>query len=217
MHIRNRFVDDTPIDVVRAGIRPEKFSPLGNPGRSRILTVSRFVEKKGLEYAVRAVAKVTQKIPNIEYHLIGSGPKRSELESLIDELDISTNVRFLDNVDDEQLLTEFDEAKCFLLPCVIAESGDRDGVPVALMEAMAMKTPPVSTTISGIPELVDDGENGLLVEPRNPEEIANALITMLQDESRWAALRDQARPKVVRDFNIVREIEKLESTFQNCG
>ncbi|GAB6862244.1 glycosyltransferase [Haloplanus litoreus] len=215
-HIRKQFVDDTPIDIVRAGIRPEKFRPTATPNRNRVLTVSRFVEKKGLEYGLRAVAKATQQLPDIEYHLIGSGPKRSDLEALVDELNLGDTVRFLDNVDDERLLTEYDEARCFLLPCVVAESGDRDGIPVVLMEAMAMETPPVSTTVSGIPELVEHGGNGLLVEPRRSEAIADALETMLRDDSEWDEFRNRARETIVSDFNIVTEVEKLERTFRKC-
>jgi len=100
-----------------------------------------------------------------------------------------------------------------LLPCVIAESGDRDGIPVALMEAMSMKTPPISTTVSGIPELIDHEKNGLLTEPRNPKATSEAIVSLLEDDSEWSLYAEHAREKVTAEFNIEKEAEKLKSIF----
>ena len=213
-HIREQFAPDAPIDIVRAGIRPEKFTPTEETEPNRILTISRFVEKKGLSYALEAVNIATEELPELEYHIIGSGELKSDLVQKTEQLGIEENVVFLDNVSDERLVTELDEARCFLLPCVIAESGDRDGIPVALMEAMAMKTPPVSTTVSGIPELIDHEESGLLTEPQKPKATANALVSLLKNNSEWTAYAERAREKVVTDFNIETEAEKLEATFR---
>jgi glycosyltransferase involved in cell wall biosynthesis len=213
-HIREQFAPDSPIDIVRAGIRPEKFAPTEEAEQNRILTISRFAEKKGLSYALEAVNIATKELPELEYHIIGSGELKSNLVQKAEKLEMEENVVFLDNVSDEQLVIELDEARCFLLPCVVAESGDRDGIPVVLMEAMAMKTPPVSTTVSGIPELIDHGENGFLTEPRNPEATADALASLLGSNSEWTAYSERAREKVVTDFNIKTEVQKLEAIFR---
>ncbi|MCU4926479.1 glycosyltransferase family 4 protein [Halobacteria archaeon AArc-dxtr1] len=213
-YIRNRFTADVPIDIVRAGIRPEKFSPAGNTAENRIVTVSRFVEKKGLQYALEGVALATERIPDIEYHIIGSGRLEDELRQQVTELGLEDTVSFLENVSDQRLLNEIDEANCFLLPCVIADSGDRDGIPVALMEAMAMETPPISTSVSGIPELITHEENGLLVEPRNPNLIADALVDLLQSEDQQAKYGANGRQTVSQDFNITHEATKLEAVFE---
>ncbi len=215
-NIRDRFTADTPIDIVRAGIRPEKFEPTGSTKPNRVVTISRFVEKKGLPYALKAVSIAAEEISDIEYHIIGSGELEAQLVEIVDRLGIEKNVKFLENVTDQRLVTELDEARSFLLPCVIAESGDRDGIPVVLMEAMAMKTPPVSTTVSGIPELIDHEQNGLLTEPRNPETTADALIRLLQNDSEWRAYSKAAREKVCADFNIKIEANKLETVFENA-
>ncbi|MDB2239558.1 glycosyltransferase [Halorubrum ezzemoulense] len=214
-HIKKNFASDTPIDIVRAGIRPEKFAPTEGTEPNRLLTISRFVEKKGLPYALEAVKIATEEIPELEYHIIGSGDLKSNLVQKVEQLGIDENVVFLDNVSDQRLVTELDEARCFLLPCVIAESGDRDGIPVALMEAMAMKTPPVSTTVSGIPELIDHEQNGLLTEPRNPEATSEAIVSLFEAGSDWTAYAEHAREKVVAEFNIEKEAEKLEATFRS--
>jgi len=214
-YIKDRFAPDKPIDIVRAGIRPAKFAPTERTKPNRILTISRFVEKKGLPYALEAVNIATDDIPELEYHVIGSGDLKSDLLQKVKQLGIGKNVDFLDNVSDQRLVTELDEARCFLLPCVIAESGDRDGIPVALMEAMAMKTPPVSTTVSGIPELIDHEKNGLLTEPRNPEATSEALVSLLRDGSGWTVYAERAREKVAAEFNIEKEAEKLKEVFRS--
>ena len=213
-YIRDRFGVETPIDVVHAGIRPEKFAPTGSVVDNRILTVSRFVEKKGLRYALEAIAVVADRIPEVEYHVVGSGPLGPELERLVGDLRIEENVVFLHNVDDRRLIAEFGEARGFILPCVIAESGDRDGIPVVLMEAMATKTPPVSTRVSGIPELIDHGRNGLLVDPRDPDATADAVMRLLRNDEEWSDFRERARETVVREFDIAKEVDKLEETFE---
>lgn len=215
-YIQKQLTNKTPIDIVRAGIRPEKFSPTESTVDNRILTIARFVEKKGHVYALEAVAKAVDDIPGIEYHIIGSGRLEEELKQTVSDLGIEENVAFLNNVDDQELLQELDEASCFLLPCVIAESGDRDGIPVALMEAMAMKTPPVSTAVSGLPELIDHEVNGLLVEPRNSEETAEAIIRLLQNDGEFSAYAKEARETIVRNFNISLEVNKLESAFKKA-
>lgn len=212
-HIRETLGVDSPIDIVRAGIRTDKFSPSETVEPRRVLTVARLQEKKGLRYAVEAIALVAQEIPNIDYHIVGSGPEEEELRRLVDERDIEGNVTFLNNVSDDRLITEYDRARCFLLPSVIAQSGGRDGIPVALMEAMAMETPPVSTTVSGIPELVDHRENGILVPPRDTGALAEAIRDLLMNEPTRNTYPRRAREKVVQEFNVRDEVDSLLETF----
>ncbi|MDR5672224.1 glycosyltransferase [Halalkaliarchaeum sp. AArc-GB] len=212
--INERFAPSTPIDVVYLGIRPDKFSPSDQVTDNRVLTVARLHEKKGVDVALEAIAIVAQEVPDVEYHIVGTGRQFEQLSQQVSELDIERNVEFLGNVSDEQLLAEYDQARCFLLPCVIAESGDRDGIPVSLMEAMAMRTPPVSTTISGIPELVDHGTNGLLTEPREPEATARAVLELLGNDSEWSDYADRSRNKVVDVFNVHEQVENLVASFE---
>lgn len=217
VYIQDQFTPGSPIDVVRAGIRPDKFTPTDNSDPHRILTISRFVEKKGLIDALEAVKYVTKEFPDLEYHLIGSGEMKPELIQKVDDLGLEENVEFLDNVSDHRLITELDEARCFLLPCMVTESGDRDGIPVVLMEAMAMKTPAVSTTVSGIPELIDHGKNGILTEPRNPKASGDAITTLLEDDTMWETFSERAREKVVEEFDIGKEAKKLEIIFRKSS
>ena len=213
-HIRNRFTTETPIDVVRAGIRPEKFSPTDTTVENRVVTTARLVEIKGFPDALEAMKIVADRIPDVEYHIVGSGELKPDLVRTVDRSGIGDNVTFLDAVSDRRLVTELDEARCFLLPCVIGNSGNRDGIPVALMEAMAMKTPPVSTAVSGIPELIDHRRNGLLTQPRTPEATAEAVLELLQNDGVHSAYAERARKKVSTEFNIETEADKLESAFR---
>lgn len=212
-YMRDRFAFETPIDVVHAGIRPDKFKTSGSARDQRVLTVARLHEKKGYKTALEAIAIVAQDVPNVEYRIVGSGSQREELTRLVSTLGIEENVTFLNNVSDTKLLAELDRARCFLLPSVVTESGERDGIPVSLMEAMAMQTPPVTTSTSGIPELVEHGENGLLTAPRDPEATAESVLRLLSDDAEWRELSRRARETILEEFNVQTQVEGLLSAF----
>lgn len=195
-YIDYKYNIETPISVIRTGIRPEKFNPSTEPVPNRLLSVCRFVEKKGMKYAIDAVAEVAEEYPEVEYHIVGSGPREEEIRTRINHHDLEDVVSLLDNVSDERLIQEFDEASAFVLPCVIDSNGDRDGIPVVLMEAMAMSTPPISTTVSGIPELIDDGENGQLVDPKNVSRLAGSIQEIISNPGLQDQLGKNARETV---------------------
>jgi glycosyltransferase involved in cell wall biosynthesis len=213
-YIRKKIGTKIPIDVIHAGIRPQKFKPNNETAACRILTISRLVEKKGIPDAIKAVDTISEQVPNVEYHIIGSGDMKQDLIQLAENRGLMNNIQFLDNVSDQKLVQELDQAQVFLLPCVIACTGDRDGIPVSLMEAMAMKTPPVSTNISGIPELIDHRVNGLLAEARDPQEIAKFVLNLLQNNELRSKFGVSARKKVVSEFNVNKEADKLENSFK---
>ena len=207
----------TPTKVVHAGIRPEKFEPTDETVPGRILSVARFVEKKGLRYALKAINQVVDRHPQLDFHLIGSGPLESEFRDLIERNELKEHVTLLDSVSDERLITEYDEAEVFVLPCVVSDDGDRDGIPVVLMEAMAMRTVPVTTPVSGIPELVSDDENGILVRPHDSREISDALNRLLDESNTRQQLSHNARRTVERGFDVRVETRKLVEHFEEVS
>ena len=213
-YIEETLTTTTPVDVVHAGIRPAKFTPRGDEVEGRLLTVARLVEKKGVEDAVRAVARLVERVPTVEYNVVGSGPLRDDLEELVAALDLDDHVNLLGSVTDERLIAELDAAQAFVLPCVVASDGDRDGIPVALMEAMAMEVPPVSTRVSGIPELVSHGDNGVLVDSRAPAQLADAIERLLRDDGYRRRLARAGRSTVEQEFDIGTQIRRLETSFE---
>ena len=215
-YLRERFGVTRPIDVVPATTRVSKFEPTDKEVPNRLLTVARLVEKKGVVYAIEAVARLAETHPDIEYHIVGTGEREEMLRQRADELGIADRVTFLENVSDERLRQEYNEAAAFVLPCVIAADGDRDGSPVAIKEAMAMKTPCVSTTVTGIPEMITDGTDGLLVEPRDTDALAEAIATMLENDDHRREMGRRARKTIRESFSLEVAADGLLASFRNA-
>lgn len=212
-YIQEKVSPNIDINIVRTGIRKEKFTPRNHTKNNTILSVGRFVEKKGLCYALEALAE--SRLNSCELRIVGSGPKKKQLKSQVKDLSIENQVTFLNNISDNDLLKEYDNADVFLLPCVQAKDGDLDGIPVTIMEAMAMEAVPVSTAVSGIPELIDHGQNGYLAKPRN----VDSLVSML--EKAFTAdrkeLQRNAREKIMKMYTIEGTVDSLLDTFYDVG
>jgi glycosyltransferase involved in cell wall biosynthesis len=116
----------------------------------------------------------------------------------------------------EGLLVRYEQATAFALPCQVLADGDRDGIPNVLVEAMAMKLPVISTPISGIPELIENAVNGLLIPPQNPSSLAIALETLLNDAELRIRLGEAARQTVCRHFDVQRNVLALKKLFDEC-
>jgi glycosyltransferase involved in cell wall biosynthesis len=188
---------EKPIDLVPTMIRMDKFDPGdADPKPKRLLTVGRLVPKKGHIYAVDAVAKLAEDYPEIKYHIVGDGAEEDRLRSRISDRGVEENVELLGRVSDDRLRREFEEAAIFVLPCVIDETGDRDGIPVVLKEAMAMRTVCVSTYVSGIPELIEDGETGLLVPERDVASLHEAMDSLLNMPESRQLMSNSARKSI---------------------
>ena len=215
-YLREEVGTSSPVDVVHMGIDPSKFEPTDSVVPNRVLTVARFEEKKGIPDGIEAIGRIRDEVPGLEYHIIGSGEQEELIRDRIESLGLEETVSILGHVSDERLIRELDEAEVFLLPCVIASDGDRDGIPVALMEAMAMETVPVSTTVSGIPELIDHGTNGLLVDPDDVDELSETLSKYFDDESGRVS-RAAARQRVVEAFDVRACVDELVGVFRSCS
>ena len=211
-YVVDEFAPTAPVDVCRVGIHPEQFA--GSPGDpKRIVTVCRFVEKKGLPDAVDAVAKVAAQVPTVEYRLLGSGPLEADVDERIRAHGIQDVVDRPGYVSDERLRADIDAAGIFLLPCVVAADGDRDGTPVALMEAMAMQTVPVSTPVGGIPEMITDGHDGRLVGPHDPTAASEAILELIRDPEQLETMAAHARQTVERRHDVATNVDDLVDVF----
>ena len=186
-----RRADAGPVHTA-ASIRPRIASARARPrsGPVRALCVASLQEYKGHAVLLgRSRAEPTTRA-RLELDLVGGGPLRAELEQRGAALGLAARVRFHGSLPEPAVAQLLDRADCFVLPSVVAHDGQMEGIPVALMEALAAGVPVVATRLSGIPELVRDGETGLLAEPGDVADLRRALRALLADP---AARADAAR------------------------
>ncbi|MBA2665307.1 MAG: glycosyltransferase [Bradymonadaceae bacterium] len=183
-------------------------------GIVRIVTIGRLVEKKGVEYAIRAIAQLVEHHQNIEYVVVGDGPLNDGLQALIDELDVGKFVRLVGWMGQGEIVALLASQHLLLAPSVTAANGDKEGIPVVLMEAMAMGLPVVSTLHSGIAELVEDGMSGYLVAERDVDALAERLEALVCDPARWPAMGRAGRAMVEREFDVEVLNDRLDALLQ---
>lgn len=200
------------IDCGKFAFIPRKLRP---DGQVKIVTIARLVEKKGVEYAIRAVAEIAKSKPNIiEYTIVGDGPLNKDLQQLIQKLEVSESVNILGWRQQEEVVEILHNSDILLAPSVTSKDGDQEGIPVALMEAMAMGMPIISTQHSGIPELVENGVSGFLVPERNVEILTEKLSYLVEHPEIWASMGAAGRRFVEEHYNIERLNDQLVRTYQ---
>jgi len=205
----------TPIHLCYHGVDLSRFS--GEPGESRrryaetplILSVGRFCEKKGFPFLIQACHRLKQGGRRFVCRMVGFGPLQEQLEELIRTLELQDCVSLAGKMTQNDLIREYQRADVFVLPCLVADDGDRDGIPNVLVEAMAMRIPVVSTPVSGIGELVDHMENGLLTPEKDSEALAAAIETLLDDPLLRDRLGENGRQKVMAGFSLDRSTAKV--------
>ncbi len=190
-----------------------------NSSPIRLLSVCRLVEKKGIEFAIRAISSLVKREPTaqLNYTIIGNGPLLESLHQLVTNLNLDEVITFAGPLPPEQVAEHFDSAHILLAPSVTATDGDKEGIPVAIMEAMARGLPVVSTYHSGIPELIEDGVNGYLVPERDHEALAHRLFILMNERDQWAQIAIAARQKVMLDHNNETLARILESYLLECA
>ncbi len=211
---------NTPVHLVYHGLNPEQFAPALIAPTTEIplvLSVGRLVEKKGFPYLIEACRRLKDKGYVFQCQIVGGNGAYAEMiASSIKAANLEDTVLLRAAVTQEELQLIYQQTTVFVLPSQIIENGDRDGIPNVLVEAMAMGLPVVSTNISGIPELVDHGVNGLLVPQKDAESLAEAIAELLDNP----ALRDQfgmaAREKVCQEFDAALTVVALHRLFQDC-
>jgi glycosyltransferase involved in cell wall biosynthesis len=208
---------DAKIHIVHCGISPDGFAP-PDPKLANdvpiLLFVAQLVERKGAPVLVEACKLLAERGVCFRCAIIGDGPQRADLQQLVDQYALGKFVELKGVVFQEGLKDYLKRADVFVLPCVIAANGDMDGVPVSLMEAMAMEIPTVSTYVSGIPELIEDGVSGLLVPEKDVSALADALQGLLQDKGLRLKLGKNGRQKIINEFNIDTSVTRLASLFE---
>lgn len=205
------------LSVVHCGIEIEN-TPYKESGRDPrlILAVGRLDEIKGFPVLVDACRQLRDRGISFRCDIIGEGPLRPALEHLIESHGLKTQVRLRGAQPHEEVRNQLYAAGIFVLPSVITRNGNMDGIPVALMEAMACGAPVVSTTVSGIPELVENGLSGYLVPPNDPLALADKIADLLGDQAIRSSFTRNARRIVEERFSVTIETGKLLRLFQTA-
>ena len=194
------------IFVQRLGLDCNRFSfrarTLFDNTEIRILSIGRFVEKKGFQYGIRAVAKLLRRGLDVRYNIIGDGPLRHEFETLIGNLNVDDRVRLHGWKEQKDVIRMLDDSHIFLAPSVTSEKGDKEGTPTVLIEAMATGLPVVSTRHSGIPELVLDGISGFLAPERDSDALAGKMEILCKHPLLWTKMGATGRAHVAEYHDI---------------
>lgn len=212
-------IDPDDIDVVHYGLEADRFRRTfrqGSSGPIRILSVGTLLEKKGHEYLVDACALLAERGLVFQCDIVGAGCQKA-LQTRIDQHGLRDRVTLLGALEQARVLELHQKSDIFALACVVDRNGDRDGIPVVLMEAMACEVPVVTTSVAGIPELVHDGQTGLLVKERDVPDLADALEKLILDQTMRRRLGKKARQTVLDGFQIQDSAAKLASIFRQVS
>ncbi len=184
---------------------------------SAILSVGSLQEKKGHEYLIRAVARLLAREIPVRCTIVGGGPLEQSLASLAGRLGVADRVTLAGWLPSAEITALTREADVFCLACVTSPSSGTDGIPFALMEAMQLGVPCVSTWTAGIPELIMPGVTGLLVPPADPGGLADAIETLLADHELQARLGRQGAEHVAEHFDLSANMAELAGLFRSGG
>jgi colanic acid/amylovoran biosynthesis glycosyltransferase len=205
------------IVVHYSGIDCSKFEYLQRRRESgeltKVLTVARLMEKKGVAFAIEAVAALLAKGEQIEYRVVGDGPLRGDLEQMIERMGIERQVKLLGWKTHEDVKRLLEESHVLVAPSLTSDGGDQEGIPNVIKEAMATGLPVISTFHSGIPELVTDGVMGLLVPERDADSLAGSLEYLIRHPEICSEMGLAGRRQVEQKFDIRRLNKELEELY----
>jgi len=186
--------------VISPGVDVTRFYPQHNipnlreklnvsPDDFFILTIGKFIPRKGIEYLIEAMNIIVHKngIKNIKVRIGGRGPLKSKYQDLIQRNDLNRYIDFIGYIPDNDLPSYYTEADVFVLPSIIDDAGDTEGLGVVFLEANACGTPVIGSKVGGIIDVITDNSNGYLVEPKNAEVLVEKILSIKTDEK----LRDE--------------------------
>jgi glycosyltransferase involved in cell wall biosynthesis len=210
---------DEQLHIAYCGIELDKFAPPAAPrtpdGKLRILSSGRLVAKKGFKDLIAACRIVTDRGIDLECVIAGSGPLQPSLQKQIDESKLTNRVKLTgQEIKQEDIPAFMHTGDIYCLPCVWAEDGDIDGLPQMLMEAMACGLPAISTRLVGIPDLCIHEKTGLLVEPGNVQQIAEAIIRLHNNPDEGQRLAREARRWIEQKFDLATSLDPLIALFR---
>jgi glycosyltransferase involved in cell wall biosynthesis len=182
-------------------LQAKKEAPVPMKPPYRLLALGRFVGKKGYAYLLEACSLLQSQGLQFHLTLAGDGPEMGLLKRMTRQLGLENLVSFPGFVTHDQVPGLFQKADLFIMPSVIHSSGDRDGIPLVIMESLLHRVPVAATNVSGIPELIKDGLTGRLVPEKNPSALAAAMEDLLLNRSRALQLAENGRDLILRQFD----------------
>ncbi|TVP59431.1 MAG: colanic acid biosynthesis glycosyltransferase WcaL [Nodularia sp. (in: Bacteria)] len=204
-------VHGSGIDCSRFPFKPRESS---SDGKVQIVTTGRLVEKKGIEYGIRAIAKLAKHHANIEYKIIGDGILKAHFQELIAELNVTEKVKLLGWKNQPEIIEILNQAHIFIAPCITAADGNQDAPVNTLKEAMAMGLPVIGTLHGGIPELVEDGISGFLVPEQDADAIAAKLTYLIEHPEAWEPMGRAGRAYVEKHYDMHKLNDELVAIYQ---
>lgn len=210
-------LDPEKIEVIRSGIEPSRFDPNYPPTEARrefaipdnapvVGCVAHFADHKGHRYLIEAAARVVRSEPAVRFLLVGDGELKSDIERQINSL----------NMDRSVILTGFrsDIPRILAAMDIVTLASHKEGLGTSLLDAMAMARPVVATRVGGIPEMIQDGLNGILVSPKDPERLAEALIRLIRDEPARRRMGEAGRARVQSEFSAEAMARATEALYR---
>lgn len=205
-------IDPDKIAVVYHGMDFNQFTPLKNKENRifTILSIGRLSEKKGFQFLLKASLLLHERgIPFLCRIIYVKGDFEKQIFHIFENLRLSEYVEFIPEMPQERLIDYYNSADCFVLPCIITKTGDRDGIPNVIIEALAMELPVVTTSISGIPEVIKDRETGLIINQESAEDLASALEELYTDKKLRERLGKAGKELAYKQFEISTTISLL--------
>jgi colanic acid/amylovoran biosynthesis glycosyltransferase len=198
-------------------LRADRDAPVAMRPPYRLLAMGRFVRKKGFDQLLYAAKLLADAEVDFRLTIAGDGALRWPLKWLAYRLNIADRVHFPGFVPHDEVTQLFAAGDIFIMPCIVAPSGDRDGLPTVILEALAHRVPVITTPVSGIPELIEDGVSGLLVPERNPAAIAAAVQRLIADRETALALAESGRARVREQFDPERNHRAVLELYRRIG
>lgn len=219
-YLEHIFPEETAgkVHVVHVGIRPDVYRSAETPDDpAKILCIAALKPYKGVPHLVDACRILAADGVDFACDIIGSGPMESSIRKSLERQGLAGRVRLRGALTQDEVAAELPRAAVFVLPSVVASNNQMEGIPVALMEAMAAGVPVVATAISGIPELVEDGVTGTLVDPGNPRSLADAIRRILTNRDAARAIAARGRDRVAREFELQQTVRELLTVFDGVS
>ena len=199
------------VAITRLGVDPQVFrprTPRAPDGSFQVLCVGRLVAAKGQQVLLDAMVRLRAEGRSVHLRYVGDGPDRAALEKRAGDLGLETAVIFEGAVNQDRIRAFYEGADVFVLPSFA------EGIPVVLMEAMAMEIPVVTTWITGVPELIRDGTDGLLVAPSDVQGLAAAIAQLMDDPVLCRKLGAAGRVRVTEHYDLAKSVENLAAVFR---